>query len=161
MKRLFCFSLVLLTIASCSDKTNREETFYQLIKEEKALLCELSMMRDSISATWDNVSNMLDQNLPENMPEEEKNNMLNARNGSLIRMFESFENVNDDVKMTLTKAEHYDSEMAKKIMIMKEEKQQIESSIMALLKETKELKGTEGYNQLKTAYQNKLNEECI
>lgn len=94
-------------------------------------------MKDSITTEWDNINYLLEENLPAEMPSEEKTNMLKVRNASLIRMFQSFDDVDEGVKMALAKTEQLDIEMTKRITVLKKEVQKIESEKIALFQKIK------------------------
>ena len=59
-----------------------------LFEEEKELRCSLAAMKDSISMQWDQINLLLENNMPAEMPGEERANMLKVRNANLIRMFQ-------------------------------------------------------------------------
>ncbi|TXF90750.1 hypothetical protein FUA23_04740 [Neolewinella aurantiaca] len=152
--------LLLLLTMGCGNDAQAEMALIQLFDEEKELLCDLKAMKQDITAKWDKVNMVLEENLPESMPAAEKANMLKVRNASLIRMFESFEEVSSGIKQLLDETEAYDDEMASKVVTMKKEKQRIEDEKMALFDEIKRTKGKEVYHELQANYLKVIDADC-
>ncbi len=112
----------LLTIG-CQSASDYERRIHDIASREKVIDCELQYLRDSVGMEWERVNTMLEGKLPATMPSEEKNNMLRAKNANLIRMFESYQALGDEVKMAVDKAERKDESMAGQIMQFRKEKQ--------------------------------------
>ena len=92
--------------------------------------CQWSLIQ---LGSFSHLNTMLEGKLPATMPSEEKNNMLRAKNANLIRMFESYQALGDEVKMAVDKAERKDESMAGQIMQFRKEKQKIEGERMQVL----------------------------
>lgn len=150
-----------LLIAGCHNANHNEEALLALFQKEKDLHCQLAVMKDSIRMEWDHVSEMLDENLPEDMPEEEKNNMLKVRNASLIRMFQSYDDVDDQVKMALDKTEMLDRDMSQRINLVRQELQKTETETMQLFQKIGESKSSDELARLKDIQKNLLAENCL
>ena len=161
MKTVFYLLLIFLfSILSCEKKPKEEAVLLELFLKEKALNCQLAAMKDSITTEWDNINYLLEENLPSEMPSEEKTNMLKVRNASLIRMFQSFGEVDEGVKMALDKTEQLDMEMAKRITVLKKEAQKIESEIIVLFQKINEASGADELARIKGIHQSLLSENC-
>lgn len=150
MRAVFCFLLAILPGIIGCDKTSHEEVdLLQLFAKEKELNCELASMKDRITKEWDNINFLLKENLAPDMPEEEKANMLKVRNANLIRMFQSFNDMDEELKMALKETEEIDLEMTKRINVLKKESNEIESQKMILFQIINEKKGSEEVARLK------------
>ena len=161
MKTVFYFLLIFLfSILGCENKPKEETVLLELFQKEKALNCQLAAMKDSITTEWDNINYLLEENLPAEMPSEEKTNMLKVRNASLIRMFQSFDDVDEGVKMALAKTEQLDIEMTKRITVLKKEVQKIESEKIALFQKINEASGADELARIKGIHQSLLSENC-
>lgn len=161
MKTTFYYLFILsFSILACDQTQQEESLLLNLFQKEKQLNCQLISMKDSITSEWDNINLLLENNLPENMPIDEKNNMLKVRNANLIRMFQSFETVDEGVKMALNKTEQLDMEMTKRITGLKQEMQKIESEKMALFQKINEAGGTDQVARLKEIRESVLADKC-
>lgn len=117
-------------------------------------------MKDSISMQWDQINLLLENNMPAEMPGEERANMLKVRNANLIRMFQSFEQMDEGVKVALQATEQMDQEMAQSITAMKKTINDIETQKMKLLSVIEKTHGPEEVTSLKELLQVKLSEQC-
>ncbi len=156
---IYWFSFLLAVLWACENK-NEETALIDLFQKEKALNCQLASMKDSITTEWDNINQLLAESLPADMPAEEKNNMLKVRNANLIRMFQSFDDVDKEVKLTLSKTEQLDIEMTKRITTLKKEIQKIESRKMALFQKINQTEGPDEIARLQGISQALLSESC-
>lgn len=141
--------LPFLVFVGCENSPTDEALLLTLFQQEKALKCELSLMKDSIVTEWDNINALLKSVLPPDMPPQEQANMLKVRNANLIRMFQSFDSLDESVKMALTKTEKIDAEMTKRITSLKQEVNHIETQKIALLEKVNQSEGVEEVARLK------------
>ncbi len=161
LKPVLCFLLFpLIGIFSCEKSSSDKAVLMELFQKEKDLNCNLSLMKDSITMEWDNINNLLEKTLPDDMPQEERANMLKVRNASLIRMFQSFDDTDETVKMALNKTERIDQEMTKRITSLKKEANQIELQKIALFEKINQTKGVEEVARIKGLNEEVLAREC-
>lgn len=160
--RPVCYLLfVTLTGAwACDTAQNEKTALLELFHKEKALNCRLASMKDSITTEWDNVNHLLEESLPADMPEEEKTNMLKVRNANLIRMFQSFALMDEEMKMELKKTEQLDLEMTKRITTLRQEANMIETQKIELLGQINQTEGAEEVARLKRINKTLLSETC-
>ncbi|MCB9316484.1 MAG: hypothetical protein H6569_10125 [Lewinellaceae bacterium] len=116
MKIFLSFVTVLVLLGGCSQTGTFETELMQLGYQEKTILCTLEVLHSRISNEWDGINALLEANLPPDMPKEEKFNMLNVRNANLIRMFESFQTIDPEIKQALDTVEQADVDMRKEIL---------------------------------------------
>lgn len=149
-----------ISIMSCSSANRQELQLLDLAHKEADLKCNLSEMKEQITEAWDEINQLLEEKLPEEMPAEEKRNMLNVRNASLIRMFQSYADVDENIKKELDKTEKMDMKMSKEIVKLNQEMEKIETLKLGLLNKLEEAKGEQGIASINNLYQNILNEDC-
>ena len=75
-------------------------------------------------------------------------------------MFQSFDDVDEGVKMALAKTEQLDIEMTKRITVLKKEVQKIESEKIALFQKINEASGADEVARIKSIHQSLLSENC-
>lgn len=160
MKMLFHLLPALLLLGSCTKTGDYETELMQLGREEKALQCTLDSLHSRISTEWDGVNALLKANLPQDMPEEEKANMLRVRNAGLIRMFESFQSVDPAIKQALAAVEQTDVNMRKEILVLKAQAQQVEAHKMALYEKISRTAGAAALASYQKRYSDILRETC-
>ncbi len=147
-------------IGSCHDSSKQEESLHDLFAQEKVVYCHLNALQDSIRQDWDNINMLLDKNLPAETPAEERANILKVRNANLIRMFESFEQVDDETKQALHNTEMNDQKVAQRMIALKKKAHDIESKRNLLLEELHRKKGDEIVIRYKTNLAQILKEPC-
>lgn len=161
MKPVFCILLFLLYgLFGCNSTQKEEADLLELFQQEKELNCRLLSMKDSIDTEWENTNFLLEKNLPSDMPSEEKANMLKVRNANLIRMFQSFDDMDKKVKIALQKTEQMDEQMTKRITTLKQEIHRIESQKMILFEKLYQAGGTEKVAHFKHTHETILSENC-
>jgi hypothetical protein len=141
-------------------KDDIKSSLIDLFNEDKELSCKLLSMRDSITIAWDNINYKLEKDLPADMPNAEKTNMLKSRNANLIRMFESFENVDDELKIALDSIELYDIKMAKMILTIRNKREQLEKQKLILFTELSDNNEKEALSEMRNLYHKILNKDC-
>lgn len=159
MKHIFCIYL-LFGWFGCTHQMHEEAAIIEISYKEKKLNCQLASMKDSITKEWDNINDILEKNLPEEMPEQEKINMIKVRNANLIRMFQSFDYLDESVKLTLDETEQRDVAMTKRINRLKGDIQEIEIQKMELFSIINEKFGSEEVARLRKLNKVLLDEKC-
>jgi len=145
---------------SCNKQPDSNAIAIKLFQEEKELNCLLESMKDSISTEWDNTNYVLQANMPSDMPEEEKANMLKVRNAELIRMFQSYNEMATDVHAAVDNTEQFDKAIAARIVALKQEIHTAQSKTLSILQEIRDTKGEDELAQLKDMRQSILNADC-
>ncbi|MEZ4980482.1 MAG: hypothetical protein R2769_02630 [Saprospiraceae bacterium] len=137
-----CFSILLL---NCNPSTPKELNIKMevLFQKEKQALCHLTTLKEKITTVWDRIAQLLEEQLPEEMPEDEKSNMIAVRNANLIRMFQSYDSLEADLKDSIQKAEAIDLEIMKTINEQKKILEEVELEKMRLMEKLPEETRTE------------------
>ncbi len=124
VKNILYILCIIPLLIGCGDRAT--DTLQNLAQDEAQLKSELQEMRDSIEHTWDHVNQIISENLPIDMPAREKENMLKVRNARLIRMFQSFDALEPDIKKTVDSAEAFDNIMSQRIVKIRRQLEEIE-----------------------------------
>lgn len=132
-----------LCLTNCSQPASSSTMDYQgelenLFIQEKRLFCKLESMKDMIHSRWDNMNNVLEANFPSEMPQKERENMLSSRNASLIRMFDSYDHMDESVHQSLDDLENYDMSMSRTIVAIKDSINQLATQRMDYYKKLAE-----------------------
>lgn len=149
-----------MLLTGCHWTQDPKDMIVKLSEKEKELNCQLASMKNSITREWDNINNLLEASLPEEMPEDERNNILAVRNANLIRMFQSFENIDDSIKMALKITEQKDMEMSKRLQALKQEASAIQKEKIKIFQTVNQTGGEQKLIELKTLNQKILSKEC-
>ncbi len=161
MKSIFYFlSLLVVGVSACSQPMDETKALAELSQQELLLNCRLSGIRDSISGQWDQVNQMLDEKLPPDMPAKEKANMLKVRNANLIRMFQSYEGLDQELKSTLEFTENMDLDLTRQITALKQELEVLEIRKMVVFEQIYKEKGEEEHAKIKSVYETMLEASC-
>lgn len=88
------------------------EQLFELAQQRRELDCSLDSLQQQAVALWDSVVDRLNQELPANMPAEERNNMLAVRNRALIQLFLVYDSLSPGVQQLVEQAGAVDSTLA-------------------------------------------------
>ena len=110
-KVLISFLTIYLFIIGCrnNDSGKLENSLKDVSHNIHKLLCETESLKDSITLKWKNFNTLLETNVPPEMPEKEKRNLLQLSNAPLIRIFKWYDRLDDNIKGELRKVEIQDS----------------------------------------------------
>lgn len=132
-KGLLLFVCLVILLPACKDKSaDFSQEVNDLASQTAQLKCKLGQMNDSIQLAWDQMNEVLSQNIPSSMKPDEIKNMLVVKNAPLIRMFESYQTFGDSVKQALNVVEKQDQEMVTKIQMLKTDLDSLENQKLAL-----------------------------
>lgn len=140
MEKIALLSLLLLALA-CEKVPDSEALAHaeHLHSSQRALDCALQAMQTQATMLWDSVEQALDQELPQQMPIEERHNMLKVRNTALIQMFMAYDSLDLPLQQMVEKAGEKDAELVKRILenraAHKQLERQLDSTLAVLQKE--------------------------
>ena len=112
MKKVFIsFLTIYLFFIGCrnNDSENIEIRLKDVSYKIHTLHCETGNLKDSITIKWKTFNTLLEANVPPEMPEREKRNLLQLSNAPLIRIFKWYNRLDDNIKHELRKVEIQDS----------------------------------------------------
>ncbi len=122
MKFLYYSLLLFCTISlyhSCQSVASPAEEVHlqQLLEKTKALHCRIADLSMEAKKLWDAVNTSMEGRLPADMSEYHKNNMLRLRNARLIREFEVYPLLGEDVHRLVDSAQLMDVQIAAEMRI--------------------------------------------
>lgn len=94
---------LLLCSNSCQQNTPANtsvvwEEFVPLFERQQRLRCKLDSLQEQAELLWDGVVEHLAEELPPNLPADERRNILAVRNYGLIRMFMVYDSLPPDLR---------------------------------------------------------------
>ncbi|MCB1175926.1 MAG: hypothetical protein KDK39_20290 [Leptospiraceae bacterium] len=152
MLRLSAAVLLVLGLIHCADAPIHAREFEELCVAKKNLNAELAVLKDSVGEVWDRINLLLENNFSDQMTPAEKNNMTQVRNASLIRMFASYETMDDGLKAAVDDAEGVDKTIAKRIFLLKLKLRDLESREMRLAEKIMEEEGAAALQRYEDMY---------
>lgn len=152
---------LLLTVLfiSCEDNSEQSELMASFDKE-KELRCQLESLKSEILQEWDGAVDMLDRNLPLSTPKNERENILSVKNANLIRMFQSYDNFPDSIKIEIDRVEQLDSKVAMQVRNLNIKLQSIKTTQDSLFNVLSNLKKSTTISQLKNTQESILKKKC-
>ncbi len=110
-KVLISFLTIYLFFLGCrnNDSEKIENRLKDVSYKVHNLLCETEILKDSITIKWNTFNTLLEANVPPEMPEREKRNLLQLSNAPLIRIFKWYNRLDENIKKELRKVEIQDS----------------------------------------------------
>lgn len=155
---LMSFLLTILFI-SCEDNSEQSELMASFDKE-KELRCQLESLKSEILQEWDGAVDLLDRNLPLSTPKNERENILSVKNANLIRMFQSYDNFPDSIKIEIDRVEQLDSKVAMQVRNLNIKLQSIKTTQDSLFNVLSNLKNSSTISQLKNTHESILQKIC-
>ncbi len=102
------FLLVVLWACQPADSAAVSEA-KMLAAQQRDLRCQMTALQLPARTKWDSVAAEMAENLPAEMPADERFNMLNVRNTALIQMFMVYDSLEADVRHLVENAGTRDS----------------------------------------------------
>ena len=127
----FCSLFLLL---SCNEKNDRD-VILNWAEKTREIECEMEKLEMQAETMWDKTNLALEKALPEDIEDYEKSNMLKVRNADLIRMFETYESLDDPIKAKVDLTEKMDFAMADSMRILQQNQKNLLDSIRLHIRE--------------------------
>lgn len=135
LMRYFLFWM--LVIAFGCQRAERHTVLSEEVKQLEqgagTLQCTLQRLGTESQALWDRVAGQLAQELPEELPEAERKNMIAVRNANLLRMFQTYPTLPAHLQAQVDEAEAEDQAIAERMKAVKDSLSVFEQRINALL----------------------------
>ena len=108
---------LVLLYPSCQQSLKQAEEAYlqQLLEQTKALHCRIADLSIEAKSLWDTVNTNIEARLPAAMPEHYRINLLRLRNARMIKEFDVYPLLGDDVHRLVDSAELMDVQIADKM----------------------------------------------
>lgn len=134
MKPILCFLALslLVSMPSCEPSPSPFAQLELLAQQLNTLGCQQKILQNKTQTLWDEVVQQLSNQLPGDMPKEERKNMLAVRNAALIRMFETYQNLDTSLQKIVTEAEEKDQDIVSTLMEIKQQRMVLEEQKRAL-----------------------------
>lgn len=147
---------------SCGEKNLSAEMVRegeQMIAEAATLSCTLHQLEDKTKVLWDQVVTSLDKNLPADMPEQERKNMLAVRNMDLIEMFEDYDQLDTTIHRLVREAGELDMKNAQDVLETKRKLEALEIKFGYFLQKI-DKKNTTIREQWQAKFENAHHQSC-
>ncbi len=124
---------VLLLISCQSSGEQEREKILSLAEKSREIECQMEALETQSENMWDKTNLELEKALPEDIEEYEKTNMLKVRNADLIRMFESYNELDGSIKAKVDFTEKMDFAMADSIRALQQRQKLLIDSVRSQL----------------------------
>lgn len=132
--------LCLLTgilLAACGQEAEqpKNEAATALLEQTRMWHCRLTELSKQSKSLWDSVSVAMDQQLPADMPADERRNILAVRNMELIQMFQVYPLLDTQVRQLVEMAGDKDVQIAQLMHAAQDSLERCDSLSQQLLME--------------------------
>lgn len=115
---------------SCQSDTNKQ--IEQIARTMKDNSCQMELISKYVDDAWTESIEELGNRLPESLPQQERQNILNLKNANLIRMFESYKTFDDNVHSLVDSMEIRDMSWADSLRQLSLQNQHLEMKMDSL-----------------------------
>lgn len=133
--------MALMLCQACNDSDQEElllaERGRQLHLRGQSFYCELQALGKKSQDLWNTVAEDLERVIPHDLPEDERNNMIAIRNAGLIRMFEAYPALPQEVKDRVDVAEEDDKTLAGQMRMVNDSLRKYELEVEEFLNEVR------------------------
>ncbi len=147
----------LLWLPACRSEQDGDTT--ALLAEKKALHCMLAEARHRTDSIWDTVSATLGRQLPADMKDTERRNMVAIRNADLIRMFEAYAELDTSLQQLITDAGLRDRSLSEEIRSAARKIEEVNARINQRLEQL-EQSDDKKFRELRQAFREAENSPC-
>jgi hypothetical protein len=123
----------MLTQLSCKENNQWEQESTTLINSSKDLAARHLQLDASVDSLWDVTTSILEKQLPQDFPSIDRDIFLNARNADHMKMFKSYELLDNNTKSLIEQAGLYDQKIAQQMQELLEERSQLERNKVQFL----------------------------
>jgi uncharacterized protein YdcH (DUF465 family) len=130
----FGLTLGLVLSHSCTNPADiSQEKILSLAERSRLIECKMEALQAESEKLWDKTNEELAKALPKDIEAYEKKNMLKVRNADLIRMFETYNNLDKPIKAKVDLAEKMDFAMADSMRVLQQKQKAVTDSVRAEL----------------------------
>ncbi len=136
MAKISSFLCLFSLLFACSSPAEPEVLLQarSIALQKKAIRCEMQGLEYKATSLWDSVSLVLDQSLPNNMPVDERRNMLKVRNTSLIQMFMAYDSLEQPIQTLVENAGKEDEIIAGQMRQKMQHYRSLETKIDSIIR---------------------------
>lgn len=134
MVLLFIFVGGTLLATGCQSNSDNERII-EWAEASRKIDCQMDGLEKTSSKMWDKTNRELEKALPMDILEYEKSNMLKVRNAELLRMFETYQEMEGPIKAKVDLTEKMDFAMADSMRVLQQKQRDYSDSIRTALME--------------------------
>src|SRR5690554_930658 len=112
MKLVYIWLALTAGIFICSCQTQKKNEIEAIALKMKVNHCRIQEISRYVDDSWTKSITELGEYLPERLPEQERENILNLKNAELIRMFESYDEFKPEGQALVDSMEQLDIKWA-------------------------------------------------
>jgi len=128
-----CVGMAFLMLGCQNNSSN--EHIMEWAEASRKIDCQMDNLEETSSEMWDKTNRELEKALPIDIPEFEKSNMLKVRNADLLRMFETYQEMEGPIKAKVDLTEKMDFALADSMRVLQQKQQNLSDSIRLALME--------------------------
>ena len=128
-----------IALAGCQQHSQWEEESTRLLSRASELDARQNDLDNSIDSLWDATTVKLDDMIPADFPPVDRNIFLKARNADHIRMFMSYNTLNDSIHSLVDAAGSYDEFLAEQARLLLSERQEFEKDKIQFLRKVSQV----------------------
>lgn len=125
-------TIILLACNQDQEKTKITDELKALAEQEKEIHCALIELEDSVTGVWDRYNETLSTSFPSTSSDYIKEKMLEVRNSGLLRMFQTFDSLDQRAKTQLVEVETLDASVVKDMKKLEKDLNQLEEKKVQL-----------------------------
>lgn len=125
-------TIILLACNQDQEKTKITDELKALAEQEKEIHCALAELEDSVTGVWDRYNETLSTSFPSTSSDYIKEKMLEVRNSGLLRMFQTFDSLDQRAKTQLVEVETLDASVVKDMKKLEKDLNQLEEKKVQL-----------------------------
>ena len=118
-----------LLVLSCQPQSSEIEMIAHQIKDNN---CRIEQLTRHVDESWTVTLDRLDDMIPQDLPDQERDRMLVLKNADLLRMFRSYRDFDDDVHMLVDSMEQVDMQLADSVRNISLDNQHLEMKMDSL-----------------------------
>lgn len=134
------------------------EQLAPILERQEQLYCKMDSLQQAAIGLWDRVVEQLATQLPENLPPDERRNILAVRNRALIQMFMVYDSLQPSIRQQVELAGQQDSLIAQAMKVNNTKAEKLENTLDSTLAQLKKQLPTPAYRSLTAQLANQRNE---
>jgi hypothetical protein len=141
------------------EKTDLTDELKMLAVQEKEIHCSLKVLEDSVTRVWDQYNETLATSFPNTSSDYIKEKMLEVRNSGLLRMFQTFDSLDQRAKYKLVEVEEMDASIVTDMKKLEDDLNQLEQKKIQLFVDL-EANSESAWKEWRMKYDSILQKPC-
>lgn len=152
-------SITLFACKQDQEKTKITDELKTLAAQEKEIHCALTVLEDSVTGVWDQYNETLATSFPNTSSDYIKEKMLEVRNSGLLRMFQTFDSLDQRAKTQLLEVEEMDASIVTDMKKLEDDLNQLEEKKIQLFVDL-EVNSESDWKEWRMKYDSILQKPC-